>query len=218
MKRIVYGMAVLLLLLPITRLYAQGPYYLSQIANGRFDRRSYRTTFIVFNTTDDLWFFSSSIKVTDDSGNPLPITIPDWGTKSEFSLTIWPASTILLQTDGSGELVVGAATVTAPPGVGASAIFTVYDTAGGSTSEAGVAASGLMRDCKVALDRALEPVEVGFNNLRLVLIRDRPHSQRLGLPTLLKPHLSAGTRITYPLRLTSRRDQVTSAFVVEDID
>ncbi len=115
MKRMFHTATLSLLLLAATSLYAQSSYYyLAQIANGHSNGGSYRTTFIIFNTTDDTWFFSSSMKLTDDSGNPLPLTIPDWGTHTEFSFTIWPANTILLQTDGSGDLVVGAATLTAP--------------------------------------------------------------------------------------------------------
>ena len=104
MRRVVYAMTVLVLLVPATSLYAQ-PYYMSQIANGRFDGGSYRTTFVIFNTTDSYMFFSS-LKITDDKGNPLSVTIPGWGSKSEFSLAIPPASTMFLQTDGSGDLVV----------------------------------------------------------------------------------------------------------------
>src|SRR6266542_1931783 len=99
---------------------AQNRYFLSQVANGG----SFRTTLILFNNTHTA--VTAALRLTDDSAGPLPVTIPGLGTGSQFTLSLDPGATRFLQTDGSGSLVTGAATVTATAKIGVSAIFTIY--------------------------------------------------------------------------------------------
>jgi hypothetical protein len=83
-----------------------------------------------------------AVSVTNDSGAPLPVTVPDYGTKSTFNLPVIPAGgSVFLQTDGTNALVSGAATITSDVPIGAAVIFSVFDTKGNFTTEAGLGAS-----------------------------------------------------------------------------
>ncbi len=119
--------------------YAQNQYYLPHVADGYFGAVSFRTTFILFNNSDaDV---QVALKLTDNGGKPLIVAIEGFEPGSQFDLTLRTGETRFLQTDGSGEGAVGAATVTAKTPVGVSAIFTVYDTYGNYMTEAGVGSS-----------------------------------------------------------------------------
>src|SRR5688572_28432079 len=65
---------------------ASRDYYLPQVANGQFGGGSYRTTFVLFNTSAAS--ASVSIALTHDDGGPLRVTVPDLGTSDQFSLTL----------------------------------------------------------------------------------------------------------------------------------
>jgi hypothetical protein len=78
------------------------------------------------------------LRLTGDDGKPLVVTIPSLGTASEFTMALAPGATRMVQTDGAGNLVAGAATVTTYTRIGLSAIFSIYDTAGNFVTEAGV--------------------------------------------------------------------------------
>lgn len=97
--------------------------FLPHIANGSFDRGSYRTTFILFNNTDNN--DSALLRLTDNDGKLLTVTIPGLGSGSEFAVDLPPGATRIFQTDGSGGLLTGAATVTSSSAIGLSAIFSV---------------------------------------------------------------------------------------------
>jgi hypothetical protein len=118
---------------------AQNQYYLPHVANGNFGTVSFRMTFILFNNTDAS--VVAILKLTDDDGNPLNMTIGGLGSGSQFNITLGAGATNILQTDGSGSAAVGAATVTATAAIGVSAIFTVYDANGNYMTEAGVGSS-----------------------------------------------------------------------------
>jgi hypothetical protein len=152
----------LFVLLPAARPQTQNAYYIPHIANGRFDGGSFRTTFVIFNTTDSYFFFRP-LKFTDDNGNPLSLTIPGLGSGAEFSLVIPGASTQFRETDGAGDLVGGAATLTAGAGLGVSAVFSVYDAAGRLSSEVGVASATPASEFVVPVDT------VGLSNTGLAL-------------------------------------------------
>ncbi len=124
--------------------------YLPQIANGRFSGGSFRTTFILFNNTDDNEYVS--LRLTGDDGKPLAVTIAGLGTGSDFSINLAPGASRMLQTDGSGSLVAGAATVTSLYQIGLSAIFSIYDPAGNFVTEAGVGDSTPLSEFVIPVD------------------------------------------------------------------
>ncbi|RPJ61146.1 MAG: hypothetical protein EHM23_07930, partial [Acidobacteria bacterium] len=116
-----------------------------------------RTTFIVFNPTgiSD----TASIRLTDDSGQPLVVTIPGLGTADQFGpLTIGPGQTRILQTAGTGNARAGAARVESSLALGVSAILTLYTATGGFLTEAGVGSSTPMDNFIIPVDAS-----TGFN-------------------------------------------------------
>jgi len=64
-------------------------------------------TFILFNRSDIE--ASAILELTGDTGQPLNLTIDGWGTGSQFNVPLPAGATRILQTDGTGDLVVGAA-------------------------------------------------------------------------------------------------------------
>jgi hypothetical protein len=81
--------------------------YVPHVANGHYGGGSFHTTLILFNQNDIS--AKASIRLSDDNGDPLTVTIPDLGTASRFDLTLETGATRIVQTDGSGDLVAGAA-------------------------------------------------------------------------------------------------------------
>ena len=130
--------------------------FLPQIANGSYGEGSFRTTFILFNNTDNNE--STKLRLTGDDGKPLVVTIPGLGAGSEFMIELPPGATRILQTDGSGSLVAGAATVSSYSQIGVSAIFSIYDTGGNFVTESGVGDSPLLDSFVIPVD-----VTVDFN-------------------------------------------------------
>ena len=130
--------------------YAQNQYYLPHVANGNFGAVSFRMTFILFNNTDAS--VVAILKLTDDNGNPLNVTIGGLGSDDEFIITLGAGATNMLQTDGLGNGSVGAATVTTTAAIGVSAIFTVYDANGNYMTEAGVGSSAPVTEFVLPVD------------------------------------------------------------------
>ncbi len=136
MKSDVLSVTVFLLLFLTKGAYAQNQYYLPHIANGNFGSVSYRTTFILFNNSNIT--VTATINLTDDAGSPLTASIKGFGTGSQFVINLDGGCSGLLQTDGFGPGIVGAATIAATGPIGVSGIFTVYDVNGNYLTEAGV--------------------------------------------------------------------------------
>ncbi len=130
--------------------FAQNQYYLSQVANGDSGGYRFRTSFILFNNTDT--DTAVDLKLTSDSGAPFSVTLIGVGTGSEFSISLIAGATRFLQTDGSGALATGAATVDSPVSIGVSAIFTIYDSNGNYVTEAGVGSSNPLTDFVLPVD------------------------------------------------------------------
>ncbi len=130
--------------------FAQSRSLLPHVANGMFAGGSFRTTFVVVNNTDST--ANAVLSLTKDNGDPLNVTIQGFGTQSTFTLTLAPGATRILQSDGSGNLVTGAAIVTSSFPLGASAVFTVLDPQGNFLSEAGVGNSPEMSEFTLSVD------------------------------------------------------------------
>lgn len=125
-------------------------FLLPHVANGVYPGGSVRMTFVLFNPTDAV--VSVEITLTRDDGTALTVTIPELGTGSSFSLVLQSGETRLLQTDGSGSLVAGAAKVVATGDIGVSGIFTLLDTAGNFQTEAGIGSSEPLTEFVIPVD------------------------------------------------------------------
>jgi hypothetical protein len=138
--------ASLLLANPV---YAQNRYYLPQIANGDYGAGNYKMTFVLFNQTDT--DTTANLNLTDNDGNPLVLTV-DGTTGSSFAIQLPAGATRLLQTDGQGAVVAGAATVTCDVSIGVSGIFTILDADGNYLTETGVGNSEPLSSFVIPVD------------------------------------------------------------------
>jgi len=91
---------------------------------------------------------------TKDDGSPFIVTIPGSGTNSAFAFKLDPGAGVYVQTDGSGPLSTGAATITSNAAVGSSAMFTVFDTTGRLQTEAGVGNAPVFKTMTVPINVA----------------------------------------------------------------
>jgi hypothetical protein len=122
--------------------FSAAKYYLPQVAIGSYDGGSFRTTFVFFN--NHLTTSNVTLKLTNDDGTPMTVTIPDLGTNSSFTFLLGSGSTQIFQTDNSGTARAGAATITSDSEIGVSGLFTIYDKNGNFVTEAGVGNSPLL--------------------------------------------------------------------------
>ncbi len=151
MKTGIYRLAILAGLFALgAPVQAQQKYYLAQIANGTFSGGSYRMTFIVVNNSSQTAIVN--LTLTDDNGSPMTVTIPGSGTNASFTLSLPSGASRFLQTDGTGTLTAGAATVISTAPVNVSALFAVYDTAGKFLTEAGVGSSDAAIEFVIPVD------------------------------------------------------------------
>lgn len=112
-------------------------HYLPHVANGAFEAGTFRTSFVLFNNGNENE--TVRLKLTNDDGQPLVVTIPGLGTGSEFTTDLESGVTKIFQTDGTGPLITGAAKVSSSfTGTGVSSIFSIYDNSGSFVTEAGV--------------------------------------------------------------------------------
>jgi len=130
--------------------FASEVVYLPQVADGSVPGLIVRTTFIVFNPSS--FPDTATIRLTNDAGQAMTVTLPGLGSSDHFTLTVAPGETKILQTAGTGALVAGAARVESQFHLGVSAIFTYYNGTGGFLTEAGVGASTPMDDFVIPVD------------------------------------------------------------------
>ncbi|MBI2820713.1 MAG: carboxypeptidase regulatory-like domain-containing protein [Acidobacteria bacterium] len=135
----------------VSRSSSQIRFNLAQVANGPFSGGIIRTSFLVFNISSVR--ATVTVSLTRDDGSGFVVTIPGAGTASTFTITLEPGGSAFLETDGSGTLTAGAATVTSSAPIGVAAIFTIADPQGRFLTEAGVGDAAL-------LDRFSIPVDV----------------------------------------------------------
>ena len=150
MKIRILTVAIFLALVLARGAGAQNLYYLPHVANGNFDTVIFRTTFILVNNSDA--GVTATLNLTDDSGSPMTISLGSLGTGSKFSVNLDGGASGFLQTDGLGQGVAGAATVTATATISVSAIFTVYDANGTYMTDAGVGSSKLVTQFVLPVD------------------------------------------------------------------
>jgi len=155
-RSVVVSVAVLSLF-GLTLIAQPQQYVLPQVGNGTYADGSIRTTFILFNPTNGA--IDATIRLRNDAGNPMLVTIPSVGTTDEFGpYTLQKGETRILQTDGSGTLSVGSALIDTSGPLGVSAVFSLYDTQKNFLTEAGVGSAETMTDFAIPVD-----VSVSFN-------------------------------------------------------
>ncbi len=124
---------------------------LAQVANGSYGSGSYRTSFLIFNLSSSP--ADVNLNLTDDSGQPLSLTIMGWGRNSAFAFpNLPPGASLFLQTDGTGDLTAGAATITSNVPAGASGIYTLFNSLGSFQSETGVGCASVLTSLTLPVD------------------------------------------------------------------
>ncbi len=123
---------------------------LAQVANGLFGEGSFRTSFLIFNLS--LSEATVRLALTGDDGSPLSVTIPEKGTSSTYTFSLRPRASVFLQTDGIGPLAAGAARITSNVPIGASAIFSLFDSGGKFLTESGVGDSPVLKQLTLPVD------------------------------------------------------------------
>ena len=112
---------------------------------------SFKTSFLIFNISASP--ANVMLALTQDNGTPFSVTIQDRGTASSFTFNnLAPGAALFLQTAGSGGLLGGAATITSNVPVGASGVFTVFNTQGAFQTEAGVGDSPVLTSLTLPVD------------------------------------------------------------------
>ena len=139
MKCKIFAATLFVSLFLVHSAYAQNTYYLPHVANGNYGPGSFRMTFILFNNGDT--DTSALLVLTDNNGQQLTMNIAGLGAASQFSIPLPAGTTRILQTDGLGSLVSGAAVVMSAAKIGVSAIFSIYDNSGNYVTESGVGSS-----------------------------------------------------------------------------
>ena len=134
----------------VSQLSTQLSQKLSQVANGSFNGMSFKNSFLVFNISSSP--ADVTLALTQNDGSPLTVGIPGTGTNSTFHFTLAARASVILQTDGVGPGMVGAATLTSSLPVGASAVFTLLDPQGQFKTEAGVGNSPVLTSLTVPVD------------------------------------------------------------------
>ncbi len=151
----------------VSRANAQNLYYLPQIANGINGAGSIRTTFLLFNNTAGN--VTAALNLTDDDGNPLTLALG--GTAGNYFVIQLPAgASQVLESDGLGNLVSGAAEVTATGKIGVSAIFSIYDAGGHFLTETGLGNSDPLSSFVMPVDTT------GFFNTGVALFNSNSDS------------------------------------------
>jgi hypothetical protein len=131
-------------------LAAQSVYYLPQVVDGVTAAGSLRTTINLTNT--DTANATVTISLTRDDGSPRPLSFPALGSGSQFSLTLPPGASQILQTDGSGDGSAGAAMVSSSAALGVSTLISAYDLNANPISESGASSSDLNSGYLVPID------------------------------------------------------------------
>ncbi|UCF38786.1 MAG: hypothetical protein JSU96_08105, partial [Acidobacteriota bacterium] len=138
--------------LPVVSLDSQQlEFAIPHVADGEFSGGSIRTTFLLFNLTDQAG--TLRLKLTKDNGLPLDVTLPGLGTKDSFEVELAAQGSLSVTTEGSRPVTGGAARISSDVPVGVATIFSILDPQGAFLTEAGVGAA-------TGMDQFQVPVEV----------------------------------------------------------
>ncbi len=152
-------------------------------------QEAFKTTFVLCNTSNVE--ATANLNISDDSGNPLSMTIGG-NSNSQFAISLPAGATQFLQTDGLGDLVAGAATVNANANIGVSAIFSIYDGNGNFLAETGVDDSQPQSsfvfpvDTTGSFNTGLALFNITGDNVTVTMTLRDTAGQQAGSPVVLK--------------------------------
>jgi len=129
---------------------AQSDFYLPQVADGQGQGLVIKTTFVLFNPSQNS--VGTELSLTDNQGGPLSVTLGDLGTHSTFTVSLGAGETRFLETAADGPLKIGAGVVQSTGPVGVSAVFTILDGSGRFLTEAGIGSSTPMQKFVIPVD------------------------------------------------------------------
>ena len=89
---------------------------------------------------------------TKDDGAARQVTLPDLGRDSKFALSLPAGATRVLQTDGSGADLSGAAVIGSDRSIGVWGIVSAFDSTGVLLGESGFAAAGISPGFRIPVD------------------------------------------------------------------
>lgn len=139
---------------------AQSSYYFPQVANGSFPGGRFKTTLILNNSGTAA--ADVTVRVTGDNGSPLSL----FPGIDRDSVTLPPRTTRVFQSDGTGALMAGAATITAGNPIVAAVIFSQYDADGNLQTEAGVTSAPRLQALTIPVDLS-NPFNTGVALLKI---------------------------------------------------
>ncbi len=123
---------------------------LAQVANGSYGGGIYKNSFLIFNVSSTP--ANVTVNLSKDDGAPFLVTIPGRGTNSTFTIPLAAAASAVLQTDGTGPVTAGAATITSDVPIGACGIFSIFNSQGEFQTEAGVGDSPILTSMTLPVD------------------------------------------------------------------
>lgn len=147
-------------------------FFYPQVVNGG-SNPTYRTTILQINNGTTT--VTGTIRFRKPDGSPLVVTLKGGQSDSEFSFTLGPRQTQLLETSGAGALAVGYATVESSGPLGGTLIFSAFDSSGRLVTEAAVPASQnltnftLFFDTREGFNAGLAVANTGGANSTLTL-------------------------------------------------
>jgi hypothetical protein len=147
---VLVGLSVTSISVPLC---AQPVYYLPQVIDGATAGGSLRSTIVLTNSSTSS--ATVNVALTRDDGSPLTVNFPDLSSGSQFSVTLKPNGTRILQTDGSSDGSAGAATVSANVPIGVSTIVSAYDASANLVSESGAGNSIIRSAYVIPVDSTL---------------------------------------------------------------
>ena len=133
--------------------WSQNSYYFPAAADGIGTNGSLRTSIFLSNSTMNA--AKITIAWTRDDGSARQVTLSDLGRDSKFSITLAPGATRILQTDGSGSNLSGAAVIGSDQLIGGWGILSAFDRAGVLQGETGFAAAGISPGFRIPVDSTL---------------------------------------------------------------
>ncbi len=175
---------------------------LAQVANGSFGPGYFRTSFLLFNN----WVTpaAAALSLSKDDGSELLVTLTDGRSGANFEVQIPRNGSRFISSDGSGGLTAGSASIISDVPLGASAIFSIFDTQDRFQTEAGIGDSQLLTDFTL-------PVEIS-ENLDTAVALFNPGSSPASIGILL---LDASGRVVKTTSLLLAARSHTARFVTQ---
>lgn len=109
-----------------------------------------KTQFVFFNLGSQAG--TAIVDFTNDNGQPMSVTLDDGRTGSSFNIAVAGNGATFIETNGAGELKIGAVRVQSTVPMGVSAIFSILNAQGQTTVEAGVGDSPSFAEFSVPID------------------------------------------------------------------